>query len=122
VSSLIDLVISILILLGAFLSIVGSLGLIRLPDVYTRLHAVTKGATLGVIFLLTAAVLYFLYEDNVFVGKLFLGILFTFLTAPVAGHMIGRAAYKTGVGLSDLSVQDDLKYSEEHKKRIRYKD
>jgi multicomponent Na+:H+ antiporter subunit G len=119
---LIEIVISILILLGVFLTIVGSIGLLRLPDVYTRLHAVTKSATLGVIFLLSSAVIYFLAADSIFVGKLFLGIVFIFLTSPVAGHMIGRAAYKSGVKLSETSVQDDLQYSKEHQKRLSHEE
>jgi multicomponent Na+:H+ antiporter subunit G len=122
VSSLIEVVISILILIGVFFSLVGSIGLIRLPDVYTRLHAVTKSATLGVISLLSAAVVFFIGADSLFIGKLFLGILFVFLTAPVAGHMIGRAAYKSGVKLSDKSVKDDLKFSKPHQERLSHED
>jgi multicomponent Na+:H+ antiporter subunit G len=114
---LIEIVISLLILIGVFFSVVGSVGLIRLPDVYTRLHAVTKSATLGIIALLSSVVLFFLGTDHVFTGKIFLGILFVFLTGPVAGHMIGRAAYKSGVKLSDKSVQDDLKFSPHHQER-----
>jgi multicomponent Na+:H+ antiporter subunit G len=122
VSSLIEIVISILILIGIFFTLVGSLGLLRLPDVYTRLHAVSKSATLGIISLLSAAVLYFIGADNLFIGKLFLGILFVFLTAPVAGHMIARAAYKSGVKLTGKSVRDDLQYSKAHQERLSHEE
>lgn len=118
-SSLIEIVISVFILIGVGLNLLASLGLLRLPDVYTRLHAATKSATLGVMALLTAGVLYFAFEDQVFVGKMFLGIIFVFLTSPVSGHMIARAAYKSGVSMSDKSVQDDLEYSDSFTSRSR---
>lgn len=109
---MIDLVISLLIIVGVFLHLAASFGLVRFPDVYTRLHAATKSATLGVMSLLAASVFYFAFADTVFVGKIFLGILFVLLTSPVGGHMIARAAYKSGVELTKTSVQNDLEYSD----------
>jgi len=106
---LIEIVISILIALGGFLSLLGSIGLIRFPDVYGRLHAATKSATLGVIFIMTSTFLYFLWFEQLFVVKILLTILFVFLTAPVAGLMIARSAYRLGVPLWEGSTQDDLK-------------
>ncbi|WP_309120389.1 monovalent cation/H(+) antiporter subunit G [Paenibacillus sp.] len=97
-----------LILLGAALCAVSSFGLIRMPDVYTRSHAATKSSTLGVMSILLGAFLYFLIEHQVTSAKMLLAIAFLFATAPVAGHMIGRAAYRSGVPLSERSVQDDL--------------
>jgi multicomponent Na+:H+ antiporter subunit G len=103
-----ELLIGILILLGAFLSAVSAFGLIRLPDVYLRSHAATKSSTLGVMSILIGALLYFMMFDENTSGRLLLGILFVFITAPVAGHLIGRAAYRTGVPLWKKSVRDDL--------------
>ncbi|TLS53769.1 Na+/H+ antiporter subunit G [Paenibacillus antri] len=97
-----------LILLGAVLCAVSSFGLIRMPDVYTRSHAATKSSTLGVMSILLGAFLYFLLMHQVTSAKMLLAIAFLFATAPVAGHMIGRAAYRSGVPLSERSVQDDL--------------
>ncbi len=105
----IEIILSIFILLGAFLSLLGSIGLIRFPDVYGRTHAATKSATLGVISIMVATFLFFLLIEGLFVGKILLAILFVFLTAPVAALMIGRSAYRTGVPLWEKSVQDDLK-------------
>ncbi len=95
--------------MGAFLSLLGSVGLIRFPDVYGRTHAATKSATLGVISIMIATFLFFLLVEGIFVGKVLLAILFVFLTAPVAALMVARAAYRTGVPLWEKSVQDDLK-------------
>ncbi|XEC93147.1 monovalent cation/H(+) antiporter subunit G [Paenibacillus tarimensis] len=104
-------VIAVLVLIGALLSALSTFGLIRLPDVYLRSHAVTKSATLGILCILLSAFIYFMnYTDLTSAGtKLLLGVLFVFITAPVAGHLIGRASYRSGVRLWEGSVQDDLK-------------
>ncbi|MGA9228179.1 MAG: monovalent cation/H(+) antiporter subunit G [Mesobacillus sp.] len=96
------------ILVGAFLSLVTAFGLIRLPDVYTRNHAASKSATMGVMLVLLGTFLYFWFIKDHFNSRLLLGIGFIFLTSPVAGHLISRAAYNSGIKLSDKTVQDDL--------------
>jgi len=98
-----------LVLLGALLSALSAYGLIRLPDAYLRSHAATKSTTLGVLFILTGAFLYFMFYLDHVSAKLILGIIFVFITAPVAGHLNGRAAYRSGVPLWKKSVQDELK-------------
>lgn len=97
-----------LILLGACFNLLGAFGILRLPDVYTRSHAASKSATLGVICILAGAFIYFLVHEGHANARLLLGLIFVFLTAPVAGHLICRAAYRTGVPLWEKSVQDDL--------------
>lgn len=111
----INIFIGIVVLLGSLLSLVTTIGLIRLPDVYTRSHAASKSATLGVLLILVGALLYFWFADNYFSARLVLGIVFVFITAPVAGHLISRAAYYTDVPLWEKTVQDDLK-TKEHPK------
>jgi len=107
-----EIAIGILILCGAVIGLISAFGLIRLPDVYLRSHAATKSATLGVLLILAGAFLYFaLFEGHVS-AKLLLGIAFVFLTSPVAGHLNGRAAHRSGVPLWKHSVQDDLKQAE----------
>lgn len=106
-----EVLIGIIVLLGALLSALSTFGLLRLPDTYLRSHAATKSTTLGILFILGAAFFYFLiyldYADAS--AKLLLGIVFVFVTAPVAGHLNGRAAYRSGVPLWEQSVRDDLK-------------
>jgi multicomponent Na+:H+ antiporter subunit G len=112
----IKFVIAAFIAIGAFLSLVTAFGLIRLPDVYTRNHAASKSATLGVMFILLGTFLYFYLEECHFNSRLILGIAFIFMTSPVAGHLISRAAYNAGVPLWEKSVQDDLKIVKEKQK------
>lgn len=104
-----EIVIVVLLFIGVFLNVVAAFGVIRFPDVYTRNHAASKSATLGVMCILLATFLYFLVEDGLFSSRLLLGIAFFFITAPVAGHLISRAAYNSGVKMWDQSVRDDLK-------------
>jgi multicomponent Na+:H+ antiporter subunit G len=105
-----NIVIIVLIILGAFLSLVAAYGVIRLPDVYTRNHAASKSA------ILLGALLFFYVKDGFFNSRVLLGIIFIFMTSPVAGHLIARAAYNSGVELWDKSVQDDLKDAPHMKK------
>lgn len=98
-----------LILIGSIFSLLSAIGLIRLPDVYTRSHAASKSTTLGVLFTLVGTFFFFLMEEGYFSIRLFLGIFFVFLTAPVAAHVIVRSAYRSKVELAKESIQDDLK-------------
>jgi multicomponent Na+:H+ antiporter subunit G len=95
------------LLAGTFFILSGSIGILRFPDVYARLHAATKSSTLGVAGIMIGAFLFLYTEHDIVSGKLLLGILFVLLTAPVSGHMISRAAYRSGVPLWDKSVKDD---------------
>ncbi|GGG10535.1 Na+/H+ antiporter subunit G [Lysinibacillus alkalisoli] len=99
----------ILILLGSIVSVISALGMIRLPDVYTRSHAATKSSTLSVLTCLLGAFIYFWVHDGYVSIRLILGILFVFFTAPVAGHLICRAAYRSKVPLGEGSGDDELK-------------
>ena len=99
----------ILILFGSIISVISAFGLLRLPDVYTRSHAATKSATLSVLACLLGAFLYFYSKDGYVSIRLILGIIFVFITAPVAGHLICRAAYRSKVPLAENSGEDALK-------------
>lgn len=114
-----ELLFVILILVGALFCAISAFGMIRLPDVYLRSHAATKSATLGVLCILIGTFFYFWLFLDVVSIKLLLGIVFVFITSPVAGHLNGRAAYRSGVPLWDQSVQDDLKIALEQEKEQR---
>jgi multicomponent Na+:H+ antiporter subunit G len=90
-----DWIIGVLFLSGAFFVFVAGLGVLRLPDVFTRMHASTKAGTLGSAFILAGAAVHF--GTLPIAAKVILTILFLLLTAPIASHMIGRAAQRTGV-------------------------
>lgn len=105
-----------LILTGGIMSVISVFGLIRLPDVYTRSHAATKSSTLAVLLTLSGAFVYFWFSEHFISVRLILGIVFVFLTAPVAGHLLVRAAYRSKVKLADISGTDDL-YEVLHKEK-----
>lgn len=93
--------------LGTLLMGIAALGIFRLPDLFMRMHASSKAGALGVAFQLLAVALYF--GELTVIVKVAAGILFFLLTAPVAAHMIGRAAYYVGVPLWEKSVLDELR-------------
>ncbi|MFC4404041.1 monovalent cation/H(+) antiporter subunit G [Gracilibacillus xinjiangensis] len=92
-----DIIVILLLIFGTFFIISATIGVIRFPDVYTRLHASTKAATLGISGILIGAFIFLYAEHGIVSGKLILGIIFVLLTAPVSAHMIGRAAHTSGV-------------------------
>lgn len=108
-NAIIETVVLFFVLVGTVISLFASLGVLRLPDVYTRAHATTKSSTLGILFILLGTFIYFIYTHQIVSVRLLLGIVFVFLTAPVAGHLIIRSAYRSGVPLAEMSVQDALK-------------
>ena len=117
VNQMIEWAAVVLILIGSIVSVISAFGMIRLPDVYTRSHAATKSSTLSVLTCLLGAFIYFWVHDGFVSVRLILGILFVFVTAPVAGHLICRAAYRSRVPLAKGSGEDELKsklFPEEH--------
>ena len=97
---------------GSIFLFLGSLGLIRMPDPYTRIQTGTKASTLGTILslfgigLITLGVL----------GKIILLIIFILITNPVSSHLLARAAHYSGIPLAKISVIDKLKSFNEDKK------
>lgn len=100
----------VLMLGGTFFAVVAGLGVVRLPDVPMRMHASTKAGTLGVA--LIASSLTFFFPGLGILARSAALIVFLLLTAPVAAHMIGRAAYyggpQIGVQLWDKTTVDQL--------------
>jgi multicomponent Na+:H+ antiporter subunit G len=102
-----NILIVVLASLGALFILLAAIGLVRMPDLYLRISVTTKAATLGIGLLLVCAAIYF---KNISITSRVLAIIFfMLLTAPVAGHIIGRASYFTGVPLWKKSVLDRLK-------------
>ena len=91
---------------GAALMALGGLGIVRLPDVFGRMHAATKPPTLGLVLVVLAAMLR--VDELSDLGLLLLVLLLQFLTAPVGAHLIGRASYDSGGMLAPDTVRDDL--------------
>jgi multicomponent Na+:H+ antiporter subunit G len=88
-------VVTALVLVGSAFLLVGTIGLLRLPNVYNRLHATSKATTLGASSIFLAGFVYF--GGNGAGLEALVGVAFLFLTAPTGAHMISRSARKMGV-------------------------
>ena len=102
-----ELIGAIITLLGSFVLLVASIGLIRMPDVYNRLQVGTKATTLGTIMSLIGLV--FLMPG--WWGKLVLLIFFVMMTSPVSAHVLARASYFINIPFSKRTVVDKMKVS-----------
>lgn len=89
---IIEALVSFLILMGATFTLIGSIGLVRLRDFYTRLHGPTKATTLGVGSIILASLVFFTAKTGVLSVHEVLITLFLFITAPVSAHLLAKAA------------------------------
>ncbi|WP_290652769.1 monovalent cation/H(+) antiporter subunit G [Aquisalimonas sp.] len=94
------------LLTGSGLILIGAIGAVRMPDLILRMHATTKAGALGVGLMTVATAVYFL-DIGVTVRALSI-LAFVVLTAPIAAHVIGRAAYFTGAPLWERTLKDEL--------------
>ncbi len=94
------------LVLGALLSLLASIGLMRFPDVLSRMHAATKPQVLGLLLVLVGVGLRL--RTSIDIGTLVVVAVFQMLTTPVAAHMVGRAAYRTGNVRADTLAFDEL--------------
>lgn len=96
----------ILLVVGALFALVGAIGVLRFPDLYTRMHAASKAGTLGSgILLLALAVAAQQYDVG---SRAVAGIVFLLLTAPVSAHLLARAAVSAGVRPCPGTALDDV--------------
>jgi multicomponent Na+:H+ antiporter subunit G len=113
ISDVVNYIAIILLAIGAFFNILAGLGLLRFPDVYTRLHAGTKCTTFGAIFICSSVILlglkmwYFGNPDGSILAIHTLGALIAILvTNPTGAHAIARAAHRSGVKPVGAVVDD----------------
>jgi multicomponent Na+:H+ antiporter subunit G len=99
-----ELIGALIVLAGSIFLLLAALGLLRMPDFYTRIQAGTKASTLGTI--LTFIGLAFLIPD--WIGKLLVLILFILITNPISSHVLARAAHYIKVPLAKISFIDKL--------------
>ncbi len=101
----ISLISGLFIIIGTFFILIAGIGLVRFPDIYTRMHAVSKSMTLGIGSVLLAAVIEF---ASLSVGiKSMLTILFLYLTIPVGSQVISLVAYRRNESLWDQTIIDE---------------
>lgn len=97
-----EVIAALLVALGGVFTLVAGIGVVRLPDVFIRMHAATKVGTLGSGLILAGVAVHF--ADDAVVLRCVLIVLFLLLTAPIGSHMMGRAALRIGIrpwGLKD---------------------
>jgi multicomponent Na+:H+ antiporter subunit G len=114
---MIEIISAIVIILGVLFVVIGAVGLLRLPDFYIRISAITKAATLGVACIMIGVALN--YNEISIAIKAFAVVLFLLITSPIAAHIIGRAAYDGGV---PLWKKTEINEYEEYKKNQKIKD
>lgn len=92
-----EILLSVLVLIGAAFTLIGSISLVRFKDFYTRLHGPTKASTLGVGCLLIASSIYFSVTGEGLSLHEILVSLFLFITAPISAHLMAKAALHLGL-------------------------
>jgi multicomponent Na+:H+ antiporter subunit G len=106
-----DLLCAFFLVVGAGFVLLAGLGIVRFPDLFMRMQASTKASTLGVGGLMLAVAVFYMRVDVT--ARSMLILVFIFLTAPVAAHMIARAAYLARVPLWEKTIIDDLELPHE---------
>jgi multicomponent Na+:H+ antiporter subunit G len=101
-----ELLASIVVLAGSVLMLSAAVGMMKFGDLFARMHAATKPATLGLMLILSGAALMMPGVDAVM--KLLLVVLLQFITAPVGAHLLGRASFRSGIGLDpDTQIDEE---------------
>lgn len=108
-----DAIAAVCLVLGAALSLTAAIGLVRFPDLLSRLHTATKPQVLGLLLILVAVALRI--DEPLDIGIVVVIGILQLVTSPVAAHMVGRAAYRTGQVRSDLLATDELDHAYRHK-------
>jgi multicomponent Na+:H+ antiporter subunit G len=101
-----DVLTAFFVIVGALFCLVAAVGLIRMPDLYQRMQSATKAGTLGSACAVLGVALHF--QNTAIAVEAVLVILFLFATAPIASHLIARAAFGIKVPLWDRTIRDDL--------------
>ena len=100
--------------IGVIFLLLGSFGILRLPDVYNRLQAGTKCTTFGAFFTIIGVGI----MEPAWFWKTLIIALFILLTNPISNHALGRASRKSGVPLCDRSVVDKAVEFEQYRKNV----
>jgi multicomponent Na+:H+ antiporter subunit G len=101
-----DVLAAVFFVVGCALALIAAIGLVRFPDLLSRMHAATKPQVLGLMLMVLGLALY--TRDSRTAGLLLLVVVFQMITAPVSAHMVGRAGYRTSRIRHDLLVRDEL--------------
>lgn len=103
---ILDILTAALLLAGSAFFLIAAIGIVRLPDLYMRMHAAAKASAFGAVLLLLGVALHF--GDGWTLFEVFIIIIFLFITTPVATHLIGRAGYHMKVPMWKETQVDEL--------------
>jgi multicomponent Na+:H+ antiporter subunit G len=104
---MVEWVSALLLIFGSLFMLVAAIGVVKLPDVYMRMHAITKAASLGAILMLTAV---FIWHPQWIVGvEALMVILFVIFTAPIGTHMLAKVSHKMDVPIGEGYIMDEMK-------------
>jgi multicomponent Na+:H+ antiporter subunit G len=106
IATMLQYLAALLMVIGALFSLLAAIGVLRLPDLYTRMHAASKAGVVGAGLVLLALAL--ASGDGSVMLRAVLGILFLLLTTPVAAHLLARAAYRAGLQPASITIINDL--------------
>lgn len=112
---IIEAIVACFLLLGGVFMFIGSVGLVRLPDLYTRLHAPTKATTLGIACILLASTIMFSIKNGNLSVHEWLITLFLLITAPVTANMIAKTALHHEIKMLKRSKGHDLMEPARHR-------
>ena len=104
---IVDIVTAALLLAGSAFFLVAAIGIVRLPDLYMRMHAAAKASAFGAVLLLLGVALHF--GDGWTLFEVLVIVLFIFITNPVAAHLMGRAGYRMNVFMWKETKVDELR-------------
>jgi multicomponent K+:H+ antiporter subunit G len=102
-----EILVSIFLLIGAFFTLVGGIGIVRLPDLFMRLHAPTKSSTLGLGSFLIAAIIFAAFNGRFGFAEILI-TLFAFITAPVSANLMAQAALHLRLRSTSGEVPESL--------------
>ncbi|SQE48741.1 monovalent cation/H+ antiporter subunit G [Staphylococcus hyicus] len=107
INDIIKLFAAFLVFAGSIIALISAIGLVRFQDVFLRIHAATKASTLAVLLTLVGVFIYFIFEQGYVSVRTLLALVFINITSPVGGHLISRAAYRTGAYMYQKHVTNE---------------
>lgn len=125
INEIVMLIAAIMVFIGSIIALVSAIGLVRFKDIFLRIHAATKSSTAAVLLTLVGVFIYFIASQGYVSVRTLLALVFINITAPVGGHLISRAAYRTGIYMyqkrqaKDSADLNQSSLDEETKRRIR---
>ncbi len=103
---MIEWIVFIFLIMGALFILISAIGIIRLPDLFMRMHATTKTNSIGISLILIGTMMAFPQVTNILKGLMI--IIFIYLTSPLGAHMIGKAGLITKAKKWERNVRDDF--------------